>query len=111
MEHKASGFRHAGESLPIRSGTQALQNVDLVSVRADQNARLASLHATKNARRCFLGRSPEKLLKTGHFLFESPFLEHRRRRARGVQSAFESRRGARTIRTRRCPRVHAAGIP
>src|SRR5260370_1199021 len=66
-----SGFRHACQGLPVRSGTEALQNVNLVSVRADQNARLAAFDSEQNPRRSHLGRSPEKLFKPGRFLLES----------------------------------------
>ena len=59
MEHRDSVFRHARERLPVRSRPQALQNVDLVGVRADQDARFAALDAPQNPRCGHFRRSPE----------------------------------------------------
>ena len=59
MEHKDSVFRHAGEGLPVGSRPQALQDVDLVGVRADQDARLAALDSAQDSSRGYFRRSPE----------------------------------------------------
>src|SRR5258708_39279965 len=59
IEHKDSGFRQACERFPVRSGTEALENVNLVSIRADQDARIAAFHSAQNPGRSHLGRSSE----------------------------------------------------
>src|SRR5713226_2447239 len=64
-------FKPARKGFPVRGRTQALQDVDLVGVRADQDSRFTSLHTMKNARCGFFGRSAEEPLKLGGFLLET----------------------------------------
>src|SRR5438132_14148195 len=56
----------ARHCFPIRTGTQALQDVDFVSVRADQDSWLATFHSAQNPCRCRLRGSPEKPLESGN---------------------------------------------
>src|SRR5947208_17017560 len=61
----------AQHCFPIRAGTQALQDVDFVSVRADQDSWLATLHSAQNPRRSRLRSSAEKPLESGTPLLTS----------------------------------------
>src|SRR6476661_7160040 len=71
LQRNASVFRHMDQRLPVRSRPQALQDVDLIGIRADQDTRLTSFDPAQNPCRSHFRGSPEQLFKTSRFLFES----------------------------------------
>src|SRR5713101_722881 len=83
-----SVFQFPCQRLPVRGGTQALQNVDLVGVPADQNARLAALDTSQNTSRGSFRRSLREPVKARDVVVAL------RRRYRGAQPRMAGDRRA-----------------
>src|SRR5260370_5790274 len=53
-------FKLLRKSLPIACRPEALENVDLIGIRADQDARLAAFHSTQDSLRSLFRRGPRQ---------------------------------------------------
>src|SRR5260370_15293066 len=62
-------FKLLRKSLPIACRPEALENVNLIRIRADQNARLAAFHAAQDSLRSLLRRSPRQSFESLDIFF------------------------------------------
>src|SRR5882762_1543913 len=58
-----------GKRLPVRCGPEALENVNLIRIRADQNARFLAFHAAQDSLRRLFRRSPRHPVKSLNIRF------------------------------------------
>src|SRR5260370_2064601 len=62
-------FKLLRKSLPIACRPEALENVDLIGIRADQDARLAAFHSTQDSPPSLFRRSPPQPFESFHIFF------------------------------------------